>query len=199
MRPVRGLTANCDVRAARLDADLADDRERGVAQQLVLLVGQRLRRRHRDESPVCTPIASMFSIEQMMTTLSAVSRMTSSSYSFQPSTDSSTRISPIMREVEATPRDLLELIEVVGDAAARAAERVGRANDAGQPDVSHDFPRLVDGVGERAARDLEADVRHRQAKLLAALGLVDRLAVAPIISMPNSLEHALVAELQRRG
>jgi len=36
------------------------------------------------ESPVCTPIASTFSIEQMMTQLSARSRITSSSYSFQP-------------------------------------------------------------------------------------------------------------------
>ncbi len=38
------------------------------------------------ESPVWTPIGSMFSIEQTMTTLSAPSRMTSSSYSFQPMT-----------------------------------------------------------------------------------------------------------------
>ena len=45
------------------------------------------------ESPVCTPIGSKFSMEQMITTLSAVSRITSSSYSFQPMTDSSTRIS----------------------------------------------------------------------------------------------------------
>ena len=39
------------------------------------------------ESPVCTPIGSKFSMEQTMTTLSALSRITSSSYSFQPSTD----------------------------------------------------------------------------------------------------------------
>ena len=45
------------------------------------------------ESPVCTPIGSRFSMEQMMTTLSALSRITSSSNSFQPSTDSSTRVS----------------------------------------------------------------------------------------------------------
>ncbi len=45
------------------------------------------------ESPVCTPIGSKFSIEQMMTTLSARSRITSSSYSFQPSTDCSTSTS----------------------------------------------------------------------------------------------------------
>ena len=36
------------------------------------------------ESPVWMPIGSRFSIEQMMTTLSFLSRITSSSYSFQP-------------------------------------------------------------------------------------------------------------------
>ena len=41
------------------------------------------------ESPVWTPIGSKFSIEQTITTLSARSRMTSSSYSFQPRIDSS--------------------------------------------------------------------------------------------------------------
>ena len=43
------------------------------------------------ESPVCTPIGSKFSIEQTTTTLSARSRITSSSNSFQPMTDCSTR------------------------------------------------------------------------------------------------------------
>ncbi len=47
------------------------------------------------ESPVCTPIGSTFSIEQMMTQLSLRSRMTSSSYSFQPAIERSTRISLI--------------------------------------------------------------------------------------------------------
>ena len=41
------------------------------------------------ESPVWTPIGSTFSIEQMMTTLSLLSRITSSSNSFQPRTLSS--------------------------------------------------------------------------------------------------------------
>ncbi len=36
------------------------------------------------ESPVCTPIGSRFSIEQTTTTLSLRSRISSSSYSFQP-------------------------------------------------------------------------------------------------------------------
>ena len=45
------------------------------------------------ESPVCTPIGSKFSIEQTTTTLSAWSRMTSSSYSFHPRIDSSSSTS----------------------------------------------------------------------------------------------------------
>ncbi len=44
------------------------------------------------ESPVWTPIGSKFSMEQMMTTLSFLSRITSSSYSFHPMIDSSQRI-----------------------------------------------------------------------------------------------------------
>ena len=45
------------------------------------------------ESPVCTPIGSTFSMEQTTTPLSSPSRITSSSNSFQPAIDSSTRIS----------------------------------------------------------------------------------------------------------
>ena len=41
------------------------------------------------ESPVCTPIGSRFSIEHTMMQLSALSRTTSISNSFQPISDSS--------------------------------------------------------------------------------------------------------------
>ena len=58
------------------------------------------------ESPVWTPIGSKFSIEQMMTTLSAWSRITSSSYSFQPMTDSSISTSWIGRQLEPAGDEL---------------------------------------------------------------------------------------------
>ena len=45
------------------------------------------------ESPVCTPIGSRFSMEQIIMQLSLESRTTSISYSFQPSKDSSIRSS----------------------------------------------------------------------------------------------------------
>ena len=46
------------------------------------------------ESPVCTPIGSRFSIEQTITTLSAPSRITSSSNSFHPMMLRSTSTDP---------------------------------------------------------------------------------------------------------
>ena len=46
------------------------------------------------ESPVWVPMGSRFSMEHTTTALSAPSRMTSSSYSFQPAIDCSRRISP---------------------------------------------------------------------------------------------------------
>ena len=45
---VLGVDRELHVRAAGVDADLAQYRQRGVAQDLVFLVGQRLRRRHGD-------------------------------------------------------------------------------------------------------------------------------------------------------
>ena len=57
------------------------------------------------ESPVWTPIGSTFSIEQITTQLSARSRMTSSSNSFQPAIDdsiSTSRIGLAARPAAAT-------------------------------------------------------------------------------------------------
>src|SRR6186997_865405 len=86
------------------------------------------------ESPVCTPIGSRFSIEQMITQLSARSRITSSSYSFQPAIDRSIRISPIGLGQPVGGEDL-ELPQGGGDAGAPAAKDVGGADDRRQPDL----------------------------------------------------------------
>ena len=54
-----------------------------------------------------TPIGSKFSMEQTMTTLSALSRITSSSNSFQPMTDSS--ISTSLDGLRSRPRAISSL------------------------------------------------------------------------------------------
>ena len=89
MRPSAGLTANCTLEppvstpTSRSTA-IAAVRMRWYSLSVSVSAGATV-----TLSPVWTPIGSTFSIEQTMMQLSAVSRTTSSSYSFQPSTLSS--------------------------------------------------------------------------------------------------------------
>ncbi len=55
----------------------------------------------------------------------------------------------------------------------------------------------VGGVGERRARRLEPDLRHRLAEQLAVLGLVDRLGGGADHLDAELLEHAHAAQRQR--
>ena len=93
--PLAGLTANCtfdppvSTPTRRIHAKAAS-RIIWYSTSLRVCAGATVM-----ESPVCTPIGSKFSIEQMMTQLSAVSRMTSSSYSFHPAILFSIKISRI--------------------------------------------------------------------------------------------------------
>ena len=87
--PVSRLTANCTLEppvstpTARMTLAAAS-RSAWYSRSESVMAGAQ-----QTESPVCTPIGSRFSIEQTITTLSSLSRITSSSNSPQPSTDSS--------------------------------------------------------------------------------------------------------------
>jgi hypothetical protein len=125
MRPSAGIDGPLHVGAAGLDADLAQDVDRARAHPLVLFVGQVRAGATVIESPVCTPIGSIFSIEQMMMQLSALSRTTSISYSFQPSTAFLDQHLGGGRQVEAAFDNLVKFLAVIGDAAAGAGEGEG--------------------------------------------------------------------------
>ena len=89
MRPSSGLMANCTFEppvSTPISRSTAIDASRMIWYSLSVSVcaGATV-----IESPVCTPIGSRFSIEQTMMQLSALSRTTSISNSFQPMSDSS--------------------------------------------------------------------------------------------------------------
>ncbi|EWS64987.1 hypothetical protein Y695_01767 [Hydrogenophaga sp. T4] len=89
MRPSAGLMENCT-----LEPPVSTPISRSTASEALRRIWYSLSVRVWAgatvmESPVCTPIGSRFSIEQMMMQLSALSRTTSISYSFHPSSDSS--------------------------------------------------------------------------------------------------------------
>ena len=143
-------------------------------------------------------MGSKFSMEQMTTKLSARSRMTSSSYSFQPITDSSIRTSCTGREVQAAARQLLELLVVVGDAAAGAAEGEGGADHRGKPRHVQQRLRLVEAPRHPAPRHLEADASHRLLEELAVLADLHRLAARPDEADAQPVEDAAPAQLHRQ-
>ncbi len=87
------------------------------------------------ESPVCTPIGSTFSIEQTTTTLSWRSRISSSSYSFQPRIDSSSSTSVTGLASRPCPAILAQVAQIHGDAGARAAEGERRPHDQREAEV----------------------------------------------------------------
>ena len=119
MRPVRGSTANWMLQppvstpTSRITA-IATSRMFWYSRSVSVIAGATV-----TLSPVCTPIGSTFSIEQTITTLSARSRITSSSNSFHPRIDSSRSTSWVGRGVEPGPGDAAQLGLVVGEAGAR--------------------------------------------------------------------------------
>ena len=89
MRPSLGLTENCT-----FDPPVSTPISRNTAKLALRMIWYSLSVKVWAgatvmESPVCTPMGSRFSIEHTMMQLSALSRTTSISNSFQPSKDSS--------------------------------------------------------------------------------------------------------------
>ena len=129
MRPLSGIDRELDVGSAGLDADAADDPPAEVAHALVFLVGERQRRRdgdavagvhaHRidvldraDDDEVVGAVAHHLELE------------------FLPADDRFFEQDLVDRaQIDAAARQLAELLDVVGDAAADAAERERRADD----------------------------------------------------------------------
>ena len=81
------------------------------------------------------------------------------------------------RGVKAAFDDGDIFLAVIGNAPAGAAQGEGRANDCRQPDLFQAVCRLRQGVGNRRARGLQANVGHRLAEARAVLGLVDGVGI----------------------
>ena len=132
-----------------------------------------------------------------MMQLSLWSRTTSISNSFQPITDSSSSTSLVGRGIEAARHDVFELLAVVGDAAAAAAEGERRADHHRVADLAGDRQRLLEAAGDLRLRRIEADLAHGVAEQLAVLGHVDRRARGGDQLDVVLLEHPLAHQVER--
>ena len=141
--PVDRIDGELHVRAAGLDADLAQHRERGVAHHLVFLVGERERRRDGDR------VAGMHAHR-----IDVLDRADDDAIVFFVAHHLHLVLFPAehgfldqhfvgRRGVDAAFDDVDELGLVVGDAAAGAAHRERRPDDGGQADVVERLERLA--------------------------------------------------------
>ena len=172
---VRRIDRELDVRAAGLHADAADDPPREIAHALVLTIREGQSRRHRDavagvhahridvfdradDHEVVGPVAHDLELEL----LPADHRLFEQHF-----VDGA--------EIDTSSRKLAELLDVVGDAAADAAERERRANDRGKPDVFDGGEGFVDAAYVAALGHVRADRPHRLPKQQPILGNLDCL------------------------
>ena len=163
------------VGAAGLHPDLAQHRDRGVAHDLVFLVGERQRRRDGDR------IAGVHAHR-----IDVLDRADDDAIVFLVAHHLHLVFFPAQhrfldqhlaggRGIDAAFDDVDEFFFVVGDAAAGAAEREGRADDRRQPDVLERRQGLRQRLDLVRARRLQPDLGHRVAEQLAVLRLVDGL------------------------
>ena len=197
MRPSAGLMPNCTLEppvSTPISRSTASEASRMIWYSLSVSVSAGATVM---ESPVWTPIGSMFSIEQMMMQLSFLSRTTSISYSFQPSTLSSTSTSLVGRGVDAALDDGEIFFVVIGNAAAGAAQGEAGADDAGQADHLERLQRLDGVVRQHGARGFEPDLLHGVAEQFAVFGLVDGLGGGADHLDAELFEHAHLAQAER--
>src|SRR3954468_19194855 len=79
------------------------------------------------------------------------------------------------REIEPAREDLDQLLPVVGDAPARAAERERGTDDHGEADLAAKLDAVLDVVDEHRLRRVEADLCHCIFEEQAVFRLFDRL------------------------
>ena len=185
------------VRAAGVDADLAQDRDRGVAHELVFLVGQRLRRGDRDR------IAGMDAHRVEVLDRAdddAVVRAVADHFHlvFLPADQRFFDQQFVGRRgFEAALADGLEFFGVVSDAAAGAAEREARADDDREADRLLHAPGFVHRMRDARTRRAQADLGHRVLELQTVFGLVDRGRRGADQFDLVFVEHAVLVQIER--
>ena len=194
---VRRVDRELNVRAARLDADLAQDRDGGVAHDLVFAVGQRQRGRDRDA--VARVNAHRVDVLDGADDDAIVLRVADNFHLvlFPAQHQLLDQDLGGGRGFEAPFGDLHVLFAVVRDAAAGPAEREGGPDDGRRRHVVERGESFVEVMREHGARRGEPDFPHGLAEQEPILGLVDGLRLGADHLDAEPVERAVAGELQR--
>ena len=166
-----------DVGAAGLDPDRADHRDRLVPELLILLVRERLLRRHADA--VARVHAHRIEVLDRAHDHDVVGVVAHHlELELAPPEDRLLEQDLAdRRDGQPAPDDARDVRLVANDAPAATAEREGGPHDQRQADVRDRRLGVGDAVRDRAPRHPQAGGGHRLPEPLAVLGAVDRLVV----------------------
>ena len=195
--PVFRIDGELHVRSAGVDADLAQAAQRAVAHHLVLAIGERLRRRHgdgiarvhahrievldgADDDGVVGQIAHHLQLE------------------FLPAEDALFDQDFVhRRKIEAALQNLGEILAIVGDAAAGAAQREAGPQNHRIADAIGERQPVFDVVHQLRLRRLEADLAHRILEQQAVFGLLDGFDLGADQLDAVLVEHAGFGQIDR--
>ena len=195
--PVGRIDGELHIRSAGLHPDLAQHRDRGVAHDLVFLVGERQRRRDGDR------IAGVHAHR-----IDVLDRADDDAIVFFVAHHLHLVFFPAQHRlfdehlvgggsVDAALDDFDELGLVVGNAAAGAAERERGADDRRQADILERFERLDQRLDLVRARRRQADARHGLAEQLTVFRHVDGVGGGADHLDAEFLQRAHLAQRQR--
>ena len=162
------------------------------------------------ESPVWTPIGSRFSMPQMAMVVSAASRSTSNSISYQPSSERSTSTWPMGLAARPVASRWRASSGREGEAAPAAAQGEGGAHHHRRVERRHEAHPVLDRLDHRALRDRLADPGHQVAEpapILRGAHSVERRAEhadrvaledAGVVERNRQVEPGLAAERRQQ-
>ena len=159
IRPFAGLTANWMFDPPVSTPTRADDPPRGVAHPLVFLVAERQDRRHRDA--VAGVDAHRIDVLDRADDDEVVGDVAHHlELEFLPADHRLLDEHLVDRaQLEPALGEVAELLDVVGDAAADAAERERRADDEREAERAREVDRFGQAARQAALRHVEADRR----------------------------------------
>ena len=180
--------------AAALDAQRADDLERGRAQHLVFLIGERLAGRyHNAVACVDAHWVDVLHVADGDAVVRAVPHHLVLDL-FPAEQRALKKHLTDRRSGEAAARHVLQLVEGVRDAAAGAPERIGGTHNGRQADALGHRARLIEVGHDLALGHRFADAEKQVAEELAVLGRADRLDGRAKRAHAEAVEHAGIGE-----
>ncbi len=170
---VDGVDGELHIGPAGFHADFAHDGDGGVAHLLILAVGEGLR--GRDGDGVAGMHAHGVEVFNGADDDDVVGEVAHHlELIFLPAEHALLNEALVdRREIEAARENFHQLLAVVGDAAARAAEREAGTDEHRETELAGVVEAVAKIVDERGTRDFEADANHRVLEEQTVFGLLD--------------------------